>query len=161
MNTSLARVSPFYHRLQPQIYWRFLSGVMPGGNLRRREATILDLISNRAADRAKTLEEWVAYARDTPVSGSNVLRQLVAAMRYLGPRERPAVPLLVLSGMGDRLVSPLCSARIAGRWSLPLRSHPIAGHDLTLDAADWVCEQVGLWLQGTDTSPGGSDLAAR
>jgi len=35
---------------------------------------------------------------------------------------------------------------IQKQWQLELRSHPSAGHDLTLDAGDWVVMQLKDWL---------------
>jgi pimeloyl-ACP methyl ester carboxylesterase len=53
--------------------------------------------------------------------------------------------MLVLASLGDRLVSPGCSRRIASRWALPIRLHPTAGHDLPLDDPEWVVQQVLGW----------------
>jgi pimeloyl-ACP methyl ester carboxylesterase len=147
MNISLAGVNPPHHRLRPQSYWRLLTTLVPGTSVRRREATILDLISNHAPQRERTIEHWSAYASDKPISAANALRQLVAALRYGGPGSMPAVPLLLLRGMRDHLVNPACTLQIANRWGLPLRSHPSAGHDLTLDAGPWVCAEIGAWLE--------------
>jgi hypothetical protein len=48
----------------------------------------------------------------------------------------------VLAGAGDRLVDPTCSRRLAAAWACPLAVHPWAGHDLPLDDAQWVLDQV-------------------
>jgi len=53
--------------------------------------------------------------------------------------------LLLLAGVGDELVDPVCSRRLAEQWGVELRLHPSAGHDLPLDAADWVIAQVAAW----------------
>jgi hypothetical protein len=34
---------------------------------------------------------------------------------------------------------------IQQQWQLELRTHPNAGHDLTLDAGDWVAMQLKDW----------------
>ena len=89
--------------------------------------------------------EWAAIAAARPVRAANVLRQLLAAARYRVPERAPEVPLLVLCSQGDRLVSPQCSRVLADRWELPLRTHPWAGHDLTLDAPGWVACELAAW----------------
>ena len=55
------------------------------------------------------------------------------------------VPILLLASLGDRLVSPRCSERIARAWNAPLRMRPDAGHDLPLDDPDWVLGQLLDW----------------
>ena len=79
----------------------------------------------------------------------NFLGQLRAAIRVKSP-PRLDVPALVLASVGDNLVSWRCSEAIAKRLALPLKLHEgtgtdAAGHDLPLDAPDWVCAQVNAW----------------
>ena len=71
-------------------------------------------------------------------------RQLLAAACFRAP-DRCPVAALVLSSAGDRLVSPRCSRAIAEHWRLPHRVHPDAGHDLPLDAPDWVAAAIAEW----------------
>jgi pimeloyl-ACP methyl ester carboxylesterase len=99
--------------------------------------------SNGGADPA-VIEAWIGIARTCPVSRVNVARQLVAAARFRLP-ERLEVPGLVLASAADRMVSPECSRAIARSWGLPLREHPRAGHDLTLDAPAWAAGQIAAW----------------
>ncbi|MNT87203.1 hypothetical protein D3C72_2275890 [compost metagenome] len=40
----------------------------------------------------------------------------------------------------DRLVDPVCSARIAQAWNAPLLTHYWAGHDLPHDDPQWLCD---------------------
>jgi predicted alpha/beta hydrolase family esterase len=54
----------------------------------------------------------------------------------------PAVALLLLNSAADRLVQASCSQAIAQAWHCPLQTHPSAGHDLCLDAGEWVIEQI-------------------
>jgi pimeloyl-[acyl-carrier protein] methyl ester esterase len=48
----------------------------------------------------------------------------------------------VLTSTADRLVSSHCSTSIARVLGAKLAVHGEAGHDITLDAPAWVCEQV-------------------
>jgi pimeloyl-ACP methyl ester carboxylesterase len=141
VNTSVRGLSPLFHRLQPHNYGRILR-MMLFGNPRFIERSILEMTSHNRGRFAELEKEWVAIHEARPVSVANSLRQLLAAVRFRPPREKPALPLLVLNGAGDRLVNPACSRAIASHWGLDLKVHPEAGHDLTLDAPEWVIEQL-------------------
>jgi len=145
INTSLRPYSPFYHRLRPQQYASLIGLLCDPTNYPTRERTILRLTSNRAAP-DELLQSWIHFARQRPVQLMNVLRQLLAALRYRAQQPPSSVALLILSGGGDRLVNPRCSLALHHHWQAPLRIQPDAGHDLTLDAPDWVVEQVRRWL---------------
>lgn len=145
INTSLRPLSPFYHRLRPRNYLPLLSLMLRSGDAVHREKTILRLTSSHP-DRPQKLAEWIAYARQNPVSVRNALRQLLAAARFEAPRTEPATPVLILSSAQDRLVDPRCSRYLARRWNTAFAEHPTAGHDLPLDDGPWVARQVALWL---------------
>lgn len=145
INTSLRPFSPFYERLRPHNYPALLWLALSGRDAAQRERTILRLTSNRRPP-ASLLSHWMQYAQQFPVSRANAFRQLCAAMCYEAPQHSPAAALLILSGKGDRLVNPFCSARLARQWQVPLRSHDTAGHDLTLDEPEWVASQIRDWL---------------
>jgi len=146
MSTSLKGISPFYRRLRPSSYLFLLKSLLFETSPRQRERTILKLNSNLRQGDALLLEEWCRYAQQYPVSRANAWRQLLAAARYRVPDAKPVEPVLLLAGMGDRLVNPQCSIDLARHWQLPVESHPEAGHDLPLDAGEWVCERIGGWL---------------
>ncbi|WP_119154057.1 alpha/beta fold hydrolase [Caldimonas tepidiphila] len=156
INTSLRPFNPFHQRLRPSSYPALLR-VLAGHEPHAREAEILGLTS-RLAD-PSVVGQWAALRRERPVSRLNALRQLVAAARFRAPPAPPAVPMLVLGSLGDRLVDPRCSETLAARWGLALCQHPAAGHDLPLDDGPWVAERIaGWWAElGTDDaiSPGG------
>jgi pimeloyl-ACP methyl ester carboxylesterase len=144
MSTSLRPYSPFYLRLRPR-GWPTLLRLIPARGL-TRERAILRLTSARAPELQAVLPNWVAYARECPVSRIGALRQLIAAARFKA-LEKPAVALLFLAGAGDRMVHPDCSRRLARAWDADFFLHPDAGHDLTLDAGDWVAQTVKAWLK--------------
>lgn len=145
INSSLAGISPCYHRLRPRVYWPLLKWCLWQRDPLLQEAAILQLTSRRFADDVSILTRWVAYAREYPPARRNTLRQLLAALRYRPPSTRPHVPMLVLNSLGDELVNPRCSQALAEHWQLPLYRHPDAGHDLPLDAPGWVCKQIRAW----------------
>lgn len=149
INTSLAPYSPFYHRLRPGNYPALLRFLLHG-SAAQRESLILDLTStqkSRAENRQAILEQWIAYARECPVTRANILRQLQAALRYRAAPAVPPAPVLLLAGQQDRLVNARCSLALAQDWRCAIRLHPTAGHDLPLDDGVWVTQQVREWFE--------------
>ncbi|OYV00750.1 MAG: alpha/beta hydrolase [Burkholderiales bacterium PBB5] len=96
----------------------------------------------RLANHADVLAQWQAIRQARPVSTANALRQLLAAARFQHRGPPPAVPTWVLHSAGDALVSPRCSVALAAAWAVPRLCHPSAGHDLPLDAPDWLVQQL-------------------
>lgn len=141
INTSASRYSPFWQRLSPNNYGRLLRDGVFSRDRVSKETAILEITSNlRDQDFLHALaQKWADYAHSQPVSLHNSLRQLMAAMRFRAPSALPAsVPAVVINGGGDRLVSPACSRELAEAWQLPIKVHPQAGHDLPLDAPQWL-----------------------
>jgi len=145
LNTSLRPFSAFHERIRPRNYAaprRILFERAP----RARETAISRLTSS-GEPKPDVVSAWTRYAKEQPMSRGNALRQLAAAARYRAPPEPPRVPVLVLAGAGDRLVSPRCSEELARRWNVPIAVHSTAGHDLALDDGPWVAAQVRRWLR--------------
>lgn len=145
VNTSMRGAAPFWQRLRPVSYPRLAGILRPGLQAVERERRILGLTSNLRSQDKQLPTEWAALASRHPVSRANMLRQLRAAARFEIPEAPPAVPLLLLASEADRLVSVQCSRALAARWSIPLRLHPSAGHDLPLDAPHWVASEAVAW----------------
>jgi pimeloyl-ACP methyl ester carboxylesterase len=150
INTSLRGYAPFYRRLRPSAYGP-LAAILSKSDALAREQAIVSLISNQPALHAETARDWAAIARDRPVRRATLARQLCAAATYRP--QRPTRPTLVLGSLGDRLVHPACSQAIAAGWQADLRLHPDAGHDLPLDAPDWVAAQICAWMTSRDERP--------
>lgn len=150
ISTSLRGLNPFYERLLPSNYPMILKSLIVPGDIHRKENRILTMVSNIVAnDPAEsnaTVNLWVDYAEQNPVSSMNGLRQLIAAMHFRMPIRRPEVPMLVLRSLADNMVSPECSAALARQWQLPIDTHETSGHDIPLDDAEWVCEKIVQWL---------------
>lgn len=149
VNTSLSALNPFWQRLRPQNYGRIVRDVVFHHDPEARERLILDITVNRVSDREVYVRRWVKYAEEQPVSLRNAIAQLVAAGTYRRPAHSPHCPVLVLNGQGDRLVDPRCSERVAAVFGLPLESHPTAGHDVALDAPDWLAERTAAFAART------------
>jgi pimeloyl-[acyl-carrier protein] methyl ester esterase len=144
INTSFAGLSPFYRRLRWQSLGR-LSSLMLKRNLHERESAILALVSNRNQDE-QIIKAWEKIQQERPVSFQNSWRQIRAAARYRPCDRGPEQSVLLLNARGDRLVAPECSVDIYRKWHWHYRSHPWAGHDLTLDDGAWVASQLREWV---------------
>jgi pimeloyl-ACP methyl ester carboxylesterase len=147
INTSMRPYSRFHQRLRWQNYPSILRQLVKGG-MENQERLILRLTSREGdADlREGLVRRWLDYQHEFPVTRANALRQLWAAARFHAPAAAPVVPLLVLSSVGDQLVDPLCSARLAAAWRARHAVHLSAGHDLPLDAGEWVAHEIGKWV---------------
>lgn len=149
INTSLRGFNPLYRRLSWRC-WPLLTRILACRNPVARERLILRLTAWEQTATPELIAARAQTAWRHPVKAANVLRQLLAAARHRPLVERPAVPLLLLNSLGDRMVDPACSDVIARRWQAPLATHPKAGHDLPLDAPDWVIAEVQAWLGNLD-----------
>lgn len=152
INTSLASLSPFYQRLRWQSYPNFFK-LLVQPNPYRKELAIIRCVANRRDVDQKTALEWAKIQGERPVRFDNTVRQIIAAARYRPDDKRPQLPLLLLSGRGDRLVAPACSDAIQAKWQLQMQSHPWAGHDLTLDDADWTLQHLKDWVKPLGMQP--------
>lgn len=145
VNSSLRGASPFWQRLRPGNYLRLVALLAPGRTLAGRERAVLAMTSSRPQRHPDAVQRWADIAASRPVNRGNVVRQLIAALRYAPMSTRARVPVLVLASAGDTLVHPDCSREIARRWQLPIEVHPDAGHDLPLDDPDWFVRRVERW----------------
>ncbi|WP_445158447.1 alpha/beta fold hydrolase [Halomonas sp. E14] len=153
VNASLRGVAPFYERLRPRQYGRLLLALGPVGH-ERRERLILKMTTRLQQDPDSVARRHAQWQAQAPVSKANLLRQLLAAARGFAPPEAaPPCPTLLLASRADQMVSCRCSQRMAERWGWPIVYHASAGHDLPLDAPDWVIEQIRAWLAASGGAP--------
>ena len=54
--------------------------------------------------------------------------------------------LLFFCSEGDRLVNPKCTKAIAKKYHAKLLIHKDAGHDLPLDASEWLASKVAPFI---------------
>jgi pimeloyl-ACP methyl ester carboxylesterase len=145
VNTSMRPFSAFYQRLRPQNYASIFGLTLSRASSGRWEKAILRMTTHHPRD--DVLASWQSLRERTPVSRWNALRQLWAAARFRAPLQKPLPSVLLLASAQDQLVSAACSEAIAKQWDVPLRVHPSAGHDLTLDDGPWVATQMLCWLE--------------
>ncbi len=141
INSSLKQLSPFYHLLKPNSYLSILHSLFTKDTL-KQEATILQITSNHYETAKEKLPHFSDFTKNHPVTKSNFVKQLILANRIKLNEQLP-IPLNILWSQQDRLVNCKCSENIAKKFNAKTFVHPSAGHDLPLDAPDWLCEILG------------------
>ncbi|EQC45376.1 alpha/beta fold hydrolase [Bacteriovorax sp. Seq25_V] len=142
INSSAKDLSPFYERLNYKIYKTFIAAIK-SKDLKNRERIVLDLTTNNISNEEKDriASEWAVLAEKEPMSMKNFGRQLLWAAKTSAPKKL-ATRTLIVTGLGDRLVSYNCSVNLARRLGSEIEIHPTAGHDLSLDAPEWLCTHI-------------------
>ena len=147
VNTSMRPFARMHERLRPSAWPVLLRIAMNWRRPGRCEALIHRLTCNRGDTRDADIAQWTWLRRTHGASAGDALRQLAAAARFDATRTAPRCPTLLLSSSADRLVDPVCSARLATQWHTAHGVHPWAGHDLPHDDADWTCRAITSWLE--------------
>lgn len=158
INTSVKSFSSFYQRLSPRFYPGLLRCLFDP-DLAQRERFIWRATTQLTTD--SIIPTWVEWAKASPVSVRNFLNQLQAAANFqLNPDFQPTIPLQLINAAQDRLVSPHCSEQLAQHWQLPLITHPEAGHDIPLDAPDWLIQHIVSFYEGSPDSTAKQDCSS-
>lgn len=144
MNTSASDVVPIYKRVRPQGMLFFLD-VFRRPSIEEQIETILNFTTNILENKKEVAHEFAKHYTEKPISKQNQIRQLYAASRFKSPKKL-AKDALFLIGEGDRLVNPVSTKALRRKYNAELFAHDKAGHDLTLDAGQWVIESVKKWL---------------
>ena len=120
-----------------------------GGGAVARERAILGMTTAMLDERrmAELAQRGADVWSERPLRRRVFFQQLLAATRFRAPRHLEP-PVLLLSSLGDILVSPRCTARLARRYGTH-RVHPRAGHDLPSDDPQWVLAQMAQWEAGS------------
>lgn len=147
INSSSAMLSRPDKRLKPQAYVH-LAQIVAGRTPKVKESAVLKMVSNRKEIWPQTVETWSRIAAQTPVKPIAALAQLLAATWSVAPNDlTPAC--LFLTAANDGMVDPECSRVLSEHFHAPLKTHPTAGHELTLDDPKWVAKQIEEWLAAT------------
>lgn len=144
INTSASGVNRWQERVQIPAAVE-MAEVFATGNLRQREEKILRLVSRQPESHGEILQIWVKLAQERPISRQVIVKQLLAAARFRLPQISSQTAKLVLAGLGDSLVNPGCSKALGERLKVPVRFHPWAGHELSLDDPEWLLTEVERW----------------
>ena len=143
VNSSGAKGTSTWRRLTPRAAVTMLSCLFVPSRV--REAVMLRLTVRDPARVAQLLPRWVALAKARPLSTRTFFSQMFAVARWRAPTS-VAVPVLVVSGLGDKLCHPECSVALARSLQAALRAHATAGHDLPAEDPAWLAGTVRAWL---------------
>lgn len=146
INSSFRPYARFYQRLQPKAYAGFLKAWF-NPVMRYSEREILRLSSNMRDSDECLLDEWLDFRRKQPPSRRAAIKQILAASRFQCESQKPVEHMLFIAAKQDRIVSYHCSENAAQAWGADYRCHHYAGHDLALDAPQWLAEQILEWRQ--------------
>lgn len=143
INTSDRGTSSFFERMKPHNYLRVFNVIGKAPTNEDIERTILKMTTQDPNHHEELVQKFSKIPATTRM---NYVRQLIAAGTYEFPDHKPKTEILMLCSEGDQLVSSECTKRIAQMWTLKPHVHPSAGHDLPLEAPEWICQEIRNWL---------------
>lgn len=137
-----SNLSPFWHRLRPAALPVFLRCFITTDDA-LRERRILSLTSNLKNQDQSLIQSWIKISETGAIRRTTFLRQLAAARAF--KIQHFDTPCLILNSKKDRIVNPQCSSQIADYLGARLETHHEAGHDLAIDAPEWVLNHISRW----------------
>lgn len=143
INTS-AGDQPLQWRLRPRAWLAMIAALLLPTSL--RENLVLRNVSNDRQHFAAHLQQWLHIQQQRPVTRTTIFTMLSAAARFR-PQASCSVKGLIIASQGDRFVSCKASEELARRFQWPLQLHSSAGHDIPMDAPDWLCTSLANWLR--------------
>ena len=144
-NTSAANLSRPWRRFDARILPLALQSMTERDPV-RREKIVLRMTTRLQPQLEPTATRWASYQKDRPVSRATILKQLWAAARFVAP-DRLLMPTLIVAGGRDPMTDPSCPRKLSAHFGAPLEVHPEAGHELALDAPEWLAARIADWLE--------------
>ncbi len=133
INSSVNRLSPFYHRFSPLYLMKAMLRARSPKQQSYLEAVVLSLTSLTGQYDAELLTLWSQFRQTRKTRMDNAVRQVIAASRYKGPDSVEQGKLMVLFSDKDKLVNPSCSQKLATFYRAGQEQVTGAGHDIGLD----------------------------
>ena len=121
------------------------------------ERLILNTVSNRFVNDPggrdsklqSLLDDHIKWRKESPITRTTFLRQILSAAKYRMPAGRPKPKTVLICSEGDRLVSSKCSSRLAERLGASRLTHPWAGHDIAIDDPEWLAKSLSEWMEAS------------
>lgn len=139
-NTSFSNLNPFYHRMRISSFLELIRTLWMK-NPEDIERIILDRTVNNKEIQKTYLNKFVDFRKNHPISLLSILNQLRLAQQARFT-EKPKCPTLIIASKKDYLISYKCSKRLSKKFNIPIKIHPSAGHDITLDDPEWVIQTL-------------------
>jgi len=111
------------------------------------EAMMLEIVSNNSTTYPENVKIACDLLKIRPMKFESLFKQLLSGAFYQMKINEAPTSILALGSSKDKLVSSDCSVSLGKRLNCQVRLHPWAGHELPMDDAEWVCEQVKNWWQ--------------
>lgn len=141
-------ISPAGKRLKFSAVRNIFKAALKKDLLQKEEMILKMTTSQLEEEKLKAIaQDWGSHSQQNPIKAINFFRQLILASRIKPRSHAPPIPILILSSERDQVVDSACSKQIAQMWNLKHETHPIAGHDLTLEDPQWVLDKVENWLK--------------
>lgn len=146
-----------WQRFKPSAVWRVARSFLSRNAPESREQTLLDLVSNDPEANRRTLPLWREIARRRPVAFKQLARQFWLSLKAPLPKPQELLhcQIKVICSQRDQVVAPECSKKLAAYYDCPMVVHASAGHDLPLDAPQWLLRQIDTALLEYQTSQAG------
>lgn len=147
INTSAANLTPPHRRMKLPTLARLLYAFVINRQPKAIETAIVTATSNEASNKVMTnvIDQWTNIRLTGVTTTSNMIKQLIAAATFkVSAIEQLAIDnkLLILYSEHDHIVNHQASRDLQRFLQGQLVKHPSAGHDLPLDAPDWVITQI-------------------
>ena len=155
INTSSKDAGPLWQRLTVFGFYKILQSLTKGRNIREKERAILEMVSNLRNKDEELLDQLTAIAEKRPISIQNISRQLIASSNFMAPSS-VKIPLLMLASLKDNMVDSRCTKLLSERLEAVAKYHPDGGHELAMDDAEWVVNQLSEFtesLSAKEVSP--------
>jgi pimeloyl-ACP methyl ester carboxylesterase len=144
VNSSAANEAFLWERLKPKALYTCLAS-LNNHDAKHREATILQMVSNIKKNDPNVLNTWIKIAEESNLDKQTAIRQLLSAATFFAPKQAN-IPITFISSKADNMVSWHCSRRLAKRYQSSLILHDQGGHELALDAPNWLADTVEEFL---------------
>lgn len=159
MNSSSKDTGPVWQRFTLYATYQFLR-VLTLKDPRKREMSILKMISNLKFEDEATIEMMIKLSSESKLTTAQVGRQLTASSQFMLP-PKIKIPVLILASIKDNLVDVRCSRLMADRLGAQIKFHPTAGHDISLDDPDWCIEKLIEFKAFERTEDGPEKVSSR
>lgn len=147
VNTSFKGINPLFNRLKPLSVINFLK-IFLSPSIESRERSIVKMVSNNSEHHEHIIKNWIEIQKQRPVKRKSFINQIQAALSFSPQKNWPEkIKLMILTGAKDRLCDYRSSLQLNEKWGGELHIHPEAGHDLPIDAPEWIVKNIKEWIK--------------
>ena len=146
INSSFKPYAKFYQRLKPSAYSTVMQAWL-NPMVKESERKILTLSTNIREYDSDLLDKWVNIRIQNPPDRRSTVHQIMAARSYCFNGPKPIENILMLASKKDKIVNPVCTKNAAKAWNITPLIHDTAGHDLALDAPEWLAQEITNWYK--------------